>query len=236
MPNHVINNIVVEKKYATILEEISKVGLLEYIKPMPKSLDTSDVTEDSLKKSVKWKETDIENQVRIKNQCDFNEKVHGHRTWYGWSLEHWGTKWADYETEFWQDDHFAYYRFTTAWSSPSSEIIRQFANIIPDFEYVWEEEQGFGERIKYENSVIKSFIEWDLPEWELVWEEDYGGKEVVGNESDYTYLKEPYFYDGETYPVGFYVSYNLNEYRGDTLTEAKATTKELEALIGFDKN
>ena len=49
MPNHVINNIVVEKKYATILEEISKVGLLEYIKPMPKSLDTSDVTEDSLK-------------------------------------------------------------------------------------------------------------------------------------------------------------------------------------------
>jgi hypothetical protein len=28
----------------------------------------------------------------------------------------------------------------------------------------------------------------------------------------------------------------LNEYRGESLAEAKATTKELEALIGFDKN
>jgi len=233
MPNHVFNNIVVEKKYATILEKISKVGLMEYIMPMPKSLDTSDVTEDSLKKSVKWKETDIENQVRIKNQCEFNEKVHGYRTWYGWRIEHWGTKWSDYETEFWEDDHFAYYRFTTAWSSPDCEIIRQFANIIPDFEYFWEEEQGFGERIKYENSVIKSFIEWDLPDWEPVMERDSKGEE---HETDFTYLKEPYFYDGETYPSGYYISYSINEYRGESLAEAKATTTEIEALMGFDKN
>ena len=46
MPNHVRNSISVEAKYTDILKKISKVGLLEYIKPMPKSLDITDVSKD----------------------------------------------------------------------------------------------------------------------------------------------------------------------------------------------
>ena len=56
MPNHVRNSISVEAEYTDILKKISKTGLLEYIKPMPKSLDVSDVSDSCIKKAKEWKD------------------------------------------------------------------------------------------------------------------------------------------------------------------------------------
>jgi hypothetical protein len=224
MPNHVRNSISVEAEYTDILKKISKTGLLEYIKPMPKSLDVRDVSDSCIKKAKEWKSDDIESQIRNKKLCDFNEKFHGYRTWYKWRIDHWGTKWTDYETEFKEYDSGATYTFTTAWAPPSTEIMMQLAKIIPDLDFIWEEEQGFGEHIIYKDGVIVHHQEWDIPDFLEIEELE-----------DVYYLTEAYNYIGEIFPVGYYAEYDIHSYLGETLAEAKATKKEMKALLGFDK-
>ena len=225
MPNHVRNSISVEAKYTDILKKISKVGLLEYIKPMPKSLDITDVSKNCIKKYKKWNEPNLEAKIEQLNLCDFNEKFHGHRTWYGWRVENWGTKWEDYETEFTPYKSGATYTFTTAWAPPSSEIIKQLAQIIPDFDFLWEEEQGYGEHIIYQNRVIAHFHEWEIPEF----------IDVEGMDNVFE-LTAPYQYISDVHPAGFYADRNIESYLGESLTEAKATLKEWDALLGFEKD
>ena len=41
MPNHVFNHISVEEQYADKLQEITKVGLCRYYRPMPEELTDS---------------------------------------------------------------------------------------------------------------------------------------------------------------------------------------------------
>ena len=41
MPNHVFNHISVEEQYADKLQEIAKVGLCRYYRPMPEELTDS---------------------------------------------------------------------------------------------------------------------------------------------------------------------------------------------------
>ena len=49
-----------------------------------------------------------------------NEKLYGHRDWYSWSLEAWGTKWNAYDQEVSEDGDI---KFETAWSTPEPVFV-----------------------------------------------------------------------------------------------------------------
>jgi len=131
--------------------------------------------------------------------------------WYDWASKNWGTKWGAYNNEL--ENEYSY-EFTTAWCPPNDEIIAMFLKDFPNCEYIWEEEQGFGVRVEYENGEEVSKHEWDLPDWEET------------ENSDISYLKEAYT-DGDynKYDIGYYREYSIHEYLGKTLVEAVTECK-----------
>jgi len=207
MPNIVFNTISVEEKYADKLREIAHhdsyyEGICDYFIPMPK---------------VFWETRSPKIKDTPKQKAESKEliKKYGSDNWYDWARENWGTKWGSYENHF--DETYNQYTFQTAWEAPHGEIIRKLAEVIPDFYYWWEEEQGYGAHYHALNGVVLLDYTYDLPEWD---EED---------EYEITYLKEDYF-NGDNYTKGYYYSYSLNEWLGHTLEEAK------ECLNAFNKN
>ena len=70
----------------------------------------------------------VQNQPEAVNGAQmmrFNEEHYGHRTWYNWSIENWGTKWDAYDSR-WQkfspQKNEAVVHFNTAWSPPLPAI------------------------------------------------------------------------------------------------------------------
>lgn len=50
-----------------------------------------------------------------------NKAKHGCRTWYDWSIKHWGTKWNAYgDPDVEEGDNELVYTFQTAWGSPEA--------------------------------------------------------------------------------------------------------------------
>tara|TARA_R100001086_G_scaffold177325_1_gene97949 strand:- start:7176 stop:7751 length:576 start_codon:yes stop_codon:yes gene_type:complete len=130
--------------------------------------------------------------------------------WYEWCCENWGTKWGCYELEI--DDNFI--SFTSAWSPIGDNIISMFAKDFPSFTYSWEEEQGYGSEMDFEDGECVMQWDYDCPEWEEI--EDVDTKD----NSCYTITKllseHPNFENG----VGYYADYS-NDFLGKTLEEAK---------------
>lgn len=57
--------------------------------------------------------------VALAHQMVENIQEHGHASWYGWSIQNWGTKWNSYSNEEWVvDGNTASIQFETAWSTP----------------------------------------------------------------------------------------------------------------------
>lgn len=56
-----------------------------------------------------------------------NEKLYGHRDWYSWSIENWGTKWNTSQTYLCKDEIV----LETAWSNPYP-VILQLSQNFPD--------------------------------------------------------------------------------------------------------
>lgn len=130
--------------------------------------------------------------------------------WYDWCCGNWGTKWGCYELEI--DDNFI--SFTSAWSPIGDNIISMFAKDFPSFTYSWEEEQGYGSEMDFEDGECVMQWDYDCPEWEEI--EDVDTKD----NSCYTITKllseHPNFENG----VGYYADYS-NDFLGKTLEEAK---------------
>lgn len=62
-----------------------------------------------------------EGQARIDNM-----KEYGHADWYGWSVEHWGTKWNAYEVNWQEPKHggqSCVVSMQTAWSAPMPALV-----------------------------------------------------------------------------------------------------------------
>jgi len=81
-----------------------------------------------------------------------NEQTHGHRNWYGWCIENWGTKWGAYDISV--DGNAV--SFLTAWSMPEP-IIRELSKKFPKckFQIEWADED-FGQncgRIIFEDGI-----------------------------------------------------------------------------------
>lgn len=151
MPNHVYNVISVEEKYADKLREIAEVGLCRYYKPRPKELEglrspAKVVSEEEYQKALASNDGLMGMPITAQMQSDLIKK-YGFDNWYDWSLHNWETKWGEYDGEY----DSGRYSFSTAWSPPGDSIIEMLTKDIPDFNYDWEEEQGYGHNMVFEN-------------------------------------------------------------------------------------
>lgn len=222
MPNWVYNNISVEEKYAEKLQEIVKNGgICETYRPIPRILKESTQSPTKIvsveeyiesrerNKTAKYKTFPITQEL-----SDTYKKLYGYDNWYDWSNINWGTKWGECHP----DCDGAVYSYSTAWSPLSFELLKELAKDIPNFRYDWEEEQGQGEIWNCYNGEFTLELEYGIPEFELVLEGDRG-------HGDITYLTEDYENPEGKYKQGYYAYYDLNNYLGDTLEEAKAELK-----------
>lgn len=207
MPNHVYTIISVEEKYADKLKEIAEVGLCRYYKPMPLELQNSQsppkiITAAQHKKGEKG----ITKVMQRRYKEDY-----GYDNWYDWANHNWGTKWGCYDGEC--DD--GVYRYTTAWGPVGQQVMDMFIKDIPSFHLIWEEEQGYGAELYFNNGEVSSYLDWDTPPWN--WDfEGYDDQDGI------TYLDSEYTNADGTFPKGFYAHYCLQDYLGETLEEAKA--------------
>jgi hypothetical protein len=91
---------------------------------------------------------------------------------YDWCVENWGTKWGAYENyideELDSNNEITHlmYNFQTAWSSFYTEIEQGIVELLQNFIWEWEEEQGFGQYMEVVDGVITVFRDWDIPEWQ----------------------------------------------------------------------
>tara|TARA_R110001606_G_scaffold192977_1_gene340692 strand:- start:281 stop:955 length:675 start_codon:yes stop_codon:yes gene_type:complete len=206
MPNHVYNSINVYETKDNInnqllLQKIADIGLCRYFYSPPPELD-------------KISDTGTEN--RLPDRLQEMKIKHGSTNMYDWACKNWGTKWGCYD----QYIHEDLYTFSTAWSPPHLEIIYKLAKLIPDFDYDWEEEQGFGARIEFRNGVIDSMESYDVPPWETP--QDSEGKEIDG----VGVLKKEYKKHDEVYKAGYYNDYNIEDWLCKTSDELLTILKE----------
>ena len=216
MPNHVFNHISVEEQYADKLQEIAKVGLCRYYRPMPEEL--TDSVSGSENAKPEWQK---------QRSKELKEK-YGSDNWYDWAINNWGTKWGCYEP-FGEDTA---YNFQTAWSPPSREIFEMLAKDIPDFYYEWEEEQGYGAMWNCIDGELELEYEWDLPNWnENKWSNFVGDLPDEERERLYgyeciTYLPNEYRNMHGTYKRGYYLDYLLEEFLANDFKTAVARLKD----------
>ncbi len=234
MPNHVYNTITVEtdlcleklNKQKEIMHQIHTTGICQYFKPKPKVLAfyTAPLKIVSESEYIEAVENKIFNPTNYgslpiteKLKTKFQNK-HGHTNWYDWCCNVWGTKWGAYDP--YLNEEGDEYSFTTAWSTINSEIIKKFAKIVPNFEYSWVEEQGYGAKEVYENGELVHHWSFDMPEFTEAEEDILKDLEVTVLAENYRNL------EGE-FEAGYYYSYDLQEFLGKTAEEAhKCLTSE----------
>lgn len=103
----------------------------------------------------------------------FTNAVANDNSWYYWNLRNWGTKWdvavsngdkyADTRITL-NDDGSVMYHFNTAWS-PVGEALMKLSEMFPtlNFDYEYEEEQGWGGRCTFLDGEDVACEEWDIP-------------------------------------------------------------------------
>ena len=106
---------------------------------------------------------------------DVNAKRVQSNHWYDWHITNWGTKWdigvrnddkyPDTVLDETDNDNELMYRFNTAWS-PVPEVISELSKQYPtlEFDYEYEEEQGWGGKEVYENGELVSQEQYDIPQ------------------------------------------------------------------------
>ena len=90
-------------------------------------------------------------QAEREKQYEANKAKYGHKDWYDWQYDKWGTKWGDCETTLVNppyDDLFDFvsadFFFQTAWGPATDgfiEVSRRFPEIL--FHFWYDEEAGF---------------------------------------------------------------------------------------------
>lgn len=85
--------------------------------------------------------------------------------WYNWNNKNWQTKWDACNVDYLDDtDTYIHIRFDTAWSPPEP-VFRKAVELFPDleFNFEWEEEQGWGGMSGGSNGIYTLVSEWDIP-------------------------------------------------------------------------
>lgn len=87
--------------------------------------------------------------------------------WYNWNINNWGVKWDASDVEVYRDESDGVlYKFSTPWSTVTTLLVMHLSTRYPEliFNYDYEEEQGWGGEIQFQNGEITSSHEWDIPE------------------------------------------------------------------------
>lgn len=146
MANYVTNVITfteeLSEKQLLFLQEIKRLGVCEFLRPIP----------------TEMYEAENSGRVGEEQKSKFIEK-YGVSSSYDWAVQKWGTKSGDFQTEVDEGN----ITFESAWTQLSDEILDMFSVIFPNFNYWWEEEQGYGEELSYTNGVRTIVSEWDIP-------------------------------------------------------------------------
>lgn len=86
--------------------------------------------------------------------------------WYQWNVDHWGTKWDACDPDLREETaESVSFGFRTAWSPPMP-VIEAFANAYPDvdFDFWYEEEQGWGGTLEVRKGQLVKHDQYDIPE------------------------------------------------------------------------
>jgi hypothetical protein len=105
--------------------------------------------------------------------AEFVRSMREDQDWYHWNCRNWGTKWdvaVSNDNEYpntvmeLNDDGSVMYRFETAWS-PVGEVLIKLSEQYPtlNFNYEYEEEQGWGGIAIFEGGQEIGSDEWDSP-------------------------------------------------------------------------
>jgi Ferredoxin-like domain in Api92-like protein len=90
-----------------------------------------------------------------------NEKIYGHRDWYSWTRDNWGTKWNAYSQELREDGVI---KFETAWSTPEP-VICALSRMFPDAQFdVRYADEDFGHNVGEYTYVDGEMVEGGQPE------------------------------------------------------------------------
>lgn len=165
MPNHVFNNIAVTGSEEAITAFKEKAATQErefsywnFVTPPKEAIDSGEY----------WAT---------------NGWVAGERSgdtannWYQFNTREWGTKWDTYDLDVQTAPKAFYAYFASAWSPPTpvfEAIVAQHPEL--DFEFSWEEEQGWGGKATGYGGSFVIQKEWDIPDShaeyiELGWED-----------------------------------------------------------------
>lgn len=129
--------------------------------------------------------------------------------WYSWNCDNWGNKWGFYDQEHTEGE----LSFTTAWAEPSNNLLDKIALHLPDMNFTYEEEQGWGGEIQYKNGEEISHDTYGIPPF------DAEGWDI--EESRYKRLAEDYTRWGITHKKGWYFEGELNVSTTPDVTPSK---------------
>lgn len=95
-----------------------------------------------------------------------NMRLYGHKDWYDWSIENWGTKWDAYEVSYEYDGGSELeLNFQTAWSTPKP-IFDKLAEMFPELSiYIEYADEDWGSNcgtMVYENGTQTSWVDEDI--------------------------------------------------------------------------
>lgn len=162
MPNWVATEIQIVAQNDEEIAELQR--FLEHIERKPEFL-----TDD------RWNGFTFHSFITLdpKHRDEYNEvngwedgvqKGQSPNNWYNWNSSNWNTKWDACEAHYSGSPNHMYIEFNTAWSPPTpiyEAMSRMFPSLV--FEVRWEEEQGFGERLEYQDGSSTLLAEWDIP-------------------------------------------------------------------------
>jgi hypothetical protein len=105
--------------------------------------------------------------------AEFVRSMREDQDWYHWNVRNWGTKWdiavangEEYPntTKTVNDDGSILYQFQTAWS-PVGEVLLKLSEQYPtlEFDYEYEEEQGWGGKATFVDGEETFSTQWDIP-------------------------------------------------------------------------
>jgi hypothetical protein len=145
---------------------------------------------------------------------EFVRSMKEDQDWYHWNCRNWGTKWDvgvvnghEYPNTIKtvNDDGSILYQFETAWS-PVGEVLMKLSEQYPtlEFDYEYEEEQGWGGEFVFENGECIEHSEYDAPEWHST--------DIETEDGTITQLKFPISetHFNEEAAAGYYYYYDAN--------------------------
>jgi len=193
MPNWVFNSLVVSGEQSELDKMVAQLNQpFTMHHPVHKFVDgkytqVADFEEYNNPVFAFWnivKPTDLksyyEKEVFTKKQLDgeefmaeFVRSMREDQDWYHWNCRNWGTKWdvaVSNDNEYSNtiktvnDDGSILYQFETAWS-PVGEVLIKLSEQYPtlEFDYEYEEEQGWGGKCTFLDGEEIFSAEWDIP-------------------------------------------------------------------------